>query len=111
MDVNLALVVYILPGLAVVLGIPMALRLIPPNRFYGYRTRKTLSSEDIWYRANRGFGWSLVIAGIAAFGHNLLFQRDHTDWLSTTQQLFMTIATALLLLLALAFSAFYVRKL
>ena len=44
MDVKLALVAYVLPGLALVFGIPMALGLIPPNRFYGYRTRKTFSS-------------------------------------------------------------------
>ena len=111
MNVNLALAGYVLPGLAVVLGIPMALRLVPPNRFYGYRTRKTLSSADIWYRANRVSGWSLAIAGIAALGHNVLFQRDHASWPSATQQLFMTVATALLIFGALAFSAFYVRKL
>ena len=111
MDLKLALIAYVLPGLAVVLGIPMALALIPPNRFYGYRTRKTLSSADVWYRANRVCGWSLVIAGIAALGHNALFQHDHADWPSATQQLFMTLSTGLLLLLGLVFSALYVRKL
>lgn len=40
-----------------------------------------------------------------------LFQHDHADWPSTTQQLFMTLSTALLLLLGLIVSAFYVRKL
>ena len=111
MDVKLALAAYILPGLAVVLGFPMALRLIPPNRFYRYRTRKTLSSADIWYPANHVAGWSLAIAGIVALGHNILFRHDHAGLSSTTQQLFMTAATALLILLALAFSALYVRKL
>jgi hypothetical protein len=47
MDVKLALTAYVLPGLAVVFGIPMALGLVPPNRFYGYRTRRTLSSLDV----------------------------------------------------------------
>ena len=61
MDVTLALVAYVPPGLAVVFGIPMALGLVPP-RFYGYRTRRTLSSVDVWYRANRVCGWSLAIA-------------------------------------------------
>ncbi|MFY9751164.1 MAG: SdpI family protein [Candidatus Acidiferrales bacterium] len=108
---KLALVGYILPGLAVVFGIPMAVGLIPPNRFYGYRTRKTLSSADIWYRANRVSGWSLAIAGIAAISHNIFFHWHHADWASTTQQFFMAVSTALLLLLGLGFSALYVRKL
>jgi uncharacterized membrane protein len=36
-----------------VLAIPLVLGLIPRNRFYGVRTAKTLSRDDIWYRANR----------------------------------------------------------
>ena len=43
MNLQLALITYVLPGMAIVLGIPMALKLIPPNHFYGYRTRKTFS--------------------------------------------------------------------
>jgi uncharacterized membrane protein len=111
MALQLALVAYVLPGLAIVLGIPMGLELIPPNRFYGYRTRKTFSSRDIWYRANRFSGWSLAIAGAVALGHNALFRHDHADWPPATQQVFMALTTALLLLLALVFSALYVRKL
>jgi len=111
MDVKLALIAYVLPGLAIVLGIPMALGMVPPNRFYGYRTRKTLSSNDVWYRANRISGWSLVVAGIAAVGHNAFFQHHHADWPSAAKQFFMTLSTALMLLLAVFLSAFYIRKL
>jgi hypothetical protein len=111
MDFKLALIAYIIPGLAVVFGIPMALGLVPPNRFYGYRTRKTLSSVEIWYRANRVSGWCMAIAGIAALCHNALFRHDHADLPSTTQQLFMTLSTGVLLLLGLVVSAFYVRRL
>lgn len=111
MDFRLTLIAYVMPALAVVLGVPMALGLVPPNRFYGYRTRKTLSSVVVWYRANRISGSSLIIAGIAAIGHNALFQHDHANLPSATQQLFMTLSTGLLLVLALVISAFYVRKL
>ena len=75
------------------------------------RTRKTLSSADVWYRANRVSGWSLVSAGIAALCHNALLQHDHADWPSKMQQLFMTLSMGLLLSLGLIFSAFYVQKL
>jgi uncharacterized membrane protein len=82
--VKLTLIAYVLPGLAVVFGVPMALGLVPPNRFYGYRTRKTLASADVWYRANRVSGWSLALAGIASLCHNALFRHDHADLPSTT---------------------------
>ncbi len=111
MDPKLVLVAYVLPGMAIVFGIPMALGLIPPNRFYGYRTRKTLSSVDVWYRANRFSGWALAIAGIAALGHNILFQHDHANLPSAMQQVFMSVSTTVLLLLSLVFSALYVRRL
>ena len=45
------------------LGLPMALRKIPPNSMYGFRTVKTLSSPEIWYATNRSMGIDLCIAG------------------------------------------------
>ena len=41
-----------------VLSVPMTLRRVPPNPIYGFRTRLTLSSPDIWYPANAFAGWS-----------------------------------------------------
>ena len=111
MDPKFILAVYILPGLSVVFGIPLALGLIPPNRFYGYRTRKTFSSAEVWYRANRFSGWCMVIAGILAFCHNAWFQHSQVHLPPATQHLFMTISTGLLVFLGLILSAFYVRKL
>jgi uncharacterized membrane protein len=47
-------------------ALPLALRKIPRNRFYGYRTRATLSDDFVWYEANAYFGRSsLVAAGVA----------------------------------------------
>src|SRR5688572_12428913 len=47
-----------------VVSIPLIANVVPPNRFYGFRTRRTLSNERIWYRANRFAGWALFIAAI-----------------------------------------------
>lgn len=47
------------------LGIPLLQRRIPPNRFYGSRTKKTLSDERIWYAVNRITGRDLIIGGVA----------------------------------------------
>jgi len=49
-------------ALLFLLSFPLVLRLVPPNRFYGFRTRKTLSRPDIWYRANVFAGYALMIA-------------------------------------------------
>jgi uncharacterized membrane protein len=45
-----------------VLCIPLVLKLVPPNRLYGFRTRKTLSSPEIWYPANVFAGYALMLA-------------------------------------------------
>lgn len=54
-------------GLSLVLiliAIPLALRKVGPNVVYGYRTRATLSDEDVWYDANAYFGSRLIVACI-----------------------------------------------
>lgn len=111
MDLRLTLLTYIIPGLASVLAIPLAVGLVPPNRYYGFRTPKTLASANVWYKANRICGYCLALAGIAAVCHNLFFLHDHPDWSSNTQQFFLAVSNGILLLLGVAVSAFYVRKL
>jgi uncharacterized membrane protein len=111
LDIKLALIGYILPGLGVVFWIPMALGTIPPNRYYGHRTWKTMASADVWYPANRIAGRCLAIAGLVAVCHNAYFRHEHANWPSTTQQFFMAMASGILLLLGVLVSAIYVRKL
>jgi hypothetical protein len=48
--------------LMVLVALPLALRKIRPNVVYGYRTRTTLSNEDVWYDANAHFGRGLIVA-------------------------------------------------
>jgi len=52
----------IIPILLSLLALPLIARLVPPNRFYGFRTPKTLSSPSIWYEANWGSGWDMLAA-------------------------------------------------
>jgi uncharacterized membrane protein len=62
----LFVVMYLLEGLVLMLvSRPMIQRRIRPNRFYGFRTPKTLSSPDIWYPANEFSGRRLFTAGAA----------------------------------------------
>jgi SdpI/YfhL protein family len=44
------------------LSVPLVLGLVPPNRFFGVRTRRTLSSPDLWRRTNRVAGWAVLAA-------------------------------------------------
>lgn len=58
-------VVFILVGLVMVaLALPLIFETVKPNRIYGFRTEKTLSDPDIWYRANRAIGIDLAVAGV-----------------------------------------------
>jgi uncharacterized membrane protein len=51
-------------GIIAVVSIPLIANAVPPNRFYGFRTRRTLSNERIWYSANRFAGWAMFIASL-----------------------------------------------
>ena len=50
--------------LMVALGIPMALGRVPRNRWYGYRTWRTLADDRTWYVVNRVSGKGIVVGGI-----------------------------------------------
>lgn len=45
------------------LSMPMILRMVKPNPWYGFRTPRTLKDPDIWYPANAHSGVLLLIAG------------------------------------------------
>jgi uncharacterized membrane protein len=72
-DNTFAALVFFIVGLVYIgVGIPLLLGRVPPNAWYGCRTRKTLSSEKIWYPVNRVTGRYMIISGVAvilgAFG-------------------------------------------
>lgn len=54
-----------------VASLPLVLGVVPRNRWYGVRTRLTLSREDLWLTVNRwaGVGLSLSAAGYLAYAH------------------------------------------
>jgi uncharacterized membrane protein len=47
-------------------SIPLILRIVPPNRLYGFRTAQTLADRDLWFRANHFAGWALLIAAVTS---------------------------------------------
>ncbi|MEP0767449.1 MAG: SdpI family protein [Fimbriimonadia bacterium] len=55
-----------------VVGLPLAAGRVKRNPWYGFRTPKTLSSDEVWYPANRYAGRALAAAGIATAGLSVL---------------------------------------
>jgi uncharacterized membrane protein len=51
--------------LVIVFGIPLMLRRVPPNGFYGLRVPATFKDDQVWYDANAASGRDLVVFGIA----------------------------------------------
>jgi|SRR6267154_4823505 len=51
-----------------VLSIPLMLRWVPPNRFYGFRVPATCSNRSVWYDANALNGRHLFLLGFLLVG-------------------------------------------
>jgi len=90
-------------------SIPLVFGVIPRNRIYGIRTRKTLSDDSVWYRANRFGGWMLITASIFSLLLSALAPYDNpekfTVWTLHFCEFLLPLAGAILITLL------YVRKL
>jgi uncharacterized membrane protein len=61
---SLILLMNTLGGIALILvSIPLILRKIAPNSWYGFRTPETLENPALWYAANEYSGKWLVFVG------------------------------------------------
>ena len=66
MDIETSLIVmYAIIGmLEIILGLPLLYGKVKRNIFYGFRLPKTLSNDEIWYKANKYTGKDLIYSGI-----------------------------------------------
>lgn len=91
------------------LGLPLAYRLIPPNRWYGYRvSRYQFQDREIWYEINARGGLHTFFCGLfcALFcGFSLLFSGR-----PGTQAVLTALFTALLLAWAVYEISWSVRE-
>lgn len=83
--------------LLVLLAIPLWLRQIPPNRFYGVRTRATLGDEALWYDVNARSGRDLALAAALFTVGARVVDRIGAAWVPE----FRLLASAALLIAAL----------
>jgi uncharacterized membrane protein len=103
---------YAIIGLVIAgLAIPLILRRVPPNNFYGFRVPQTLNNPTIWYQANAVAGYFLLASGIililAAIGIRFWFP-------GITYTRYTMICTAVLVIsvmLSLLFSWLYLQSL
>jgi hypothetical protein len=63
-----AISLYVPCGLIAAASVPLMLKIVPPNRLYGFRTRQTLANRDLWFRANRFAGCAHFIASAITAG-------------------------------------------
>lgn len=100
------LILLISSGLLIILSIPLILAKIKPNGLYGFRTKKTLSNEKIWYQANKFTGWMLLLAAFITGLISLLLGFSKNNYPEYTPLLLL-----LPIIVSIIISAAYVRKL
>ncbi len=54
------------------LCIPLILQKVKPNRWYGFRSKRTLQDPEIWFRVNRLGGAFLLLASLGTLAGCLL---------------------------------------
>jgi uncharacterized membrane protein len=62
------------------LSIPLIQKRVPPNRYYGFRTARTLSDPKIWYEVNSLSGTDLFVAGALITISSLTMLVLAQDW-------------------------------
>ncbi len=55
-----------IPVLLILLSLPLVFQLVPRNRWYGYRTPRSLSSDADWRRLNRIAGIAIIAAALCS---------------------------------------------
>jgi SdpI/YhfL family protein len=99
-----------LPIFVLLSGVPLTLRLVPPNRFYGYRTAITLSSLDAWYQINFATGLAMIAAGIVGGIAVLLLDQGIIVLKPESRYMIGIMITALAMLLFLIVVVFYADR-
>ena len=92
---------FVAPVVIIAVSLPLIFNMVPPNAVYGFRTERTMSSEDVWYPANK-------VAGIAMAGAGVVWLL--AAFLSESEGTVMTIGLSALGV-AVAISVLYLRRL
>ena len=74
---NTQLHICIASALIALLGVPLVLRRVKPNRIYGLATQRTLADPVAWYQVNAFVGWALIASSAATALGIFLMPRAH----------------------------------
>jgi uncharacterized membrane protein len=102
--VDIRIAVTLACALIAALSVPLVLGKVRPNHIYGFRTPRTLSSPDIWYRANVFSGKAMLVAMAVTAAFTWIAPDDFP-------QLFPVFLLMAALLVVLAASVFHLRRL
>lgn len=105
------LIGFFVPVVALALSVPMILGKVNPNKAYGFRTPKTLSSPDIWYPANRAAGQFMAAAAVISIAFNLVLWWAVPEWSAEKKKSWMIGGTMAPLLMSVVASFLYLRRL
>ena len=109
MKLYLLLIFFAIGVLIIGLCIPLIRRKIKPNRFYGFKTPKTLSDPDIWYPVNVYSGkWGLVMGSAMILVGSILYPFESIDEVS--YGLIVGGLTFLMGILMVVLSVLYLRR-
>ena len=103
----LRILFFALPIMMFVLGVPLAMKLVPPNRFYGFRTPTTFSSLTAWYQINFATGLALIAAGAVSGAFVFLLSRGMVALKPETCYLIGVLFTAIVTLMFLLMVVIY----
>jgi serine/threonine protein kinase len=106
----LALRIHLLPALVIGLAIPLVIRAVPPNRWYGVRTPQTFSSLSTWYKVNHTVGWWMITAAALVICFSLILWRLHPEWPASKLNYWTNSAMCLLILLIALSAIVYARR-
>lgn len=101
-------------GVAVILiaiSIPMYLGKIKRNNWYGFRTPKTLSSDEIWYPANKDSARNFIYGGVLILISALILYFLRTALPPSTSVIIMSAVTLVVIIGAVIKSFIFLSKL
>ena len=105
------LIVYFVPAVVIALSIPMIRGKVAPNSSYGFRTTKTLESEEVWYPANRASGCFMLVAAVVSLCFNLGVWWAVPEWPLDRMMPWMVGGNLVPLSIAVVASFIYLRRL
>ncbi len=92
-------------------AIPLALGLIPRNRFYGFRIRKALADDRVWYSINRFAGAAIILASLVYAAVAIMWPYSKSASDNFDIWLIHLAGFALPLLIGLVLAGLYARRL